>query len=357
MKKRITALLLCLITLFSLVSCGDDLPEGAELPEGMQYAGGETDGFYLFVPEAWTLSSLDGVVGAFVSTLDHSSVSLARVEKPKEVSIADYFKETVREDMPFESFALVKEEGTARTFGNIAKGAVAYEYTYSYKPYEKDSVTYRTMQLFGEFGGSFYCFTYTASDEKRSEDQTYFQAHLEEVNEIIDAIRFVTPKPLEENKESYEKDGDGYLLIAKKRQVGFDLYMHPDWECTMASGFVEATAKDGASINISEARDTGVVVTEYFKKRKSDLERYTDGAVTVVTDGENIEFGNAHQALAYEYTYTYRGTQYHTYQVMIVHEKIPLFLQKGYVFTFTAPETAYAQQLDTVKKMIGKVKF
>ena len=29
MKKRIIALLLCFITLFSLVSCGDKLPEGS----------------------------------------------------------------------------------------------------------------------------------------------------------------------------------------------------------------------------------------------------------------------------------------------------------------------------------------
>ena len=356
MKKRITALLLCLITLFSLVSCGDDLPEGAKLPEGMQYAGGEENGFLMYVPEEWTLSSLDGVIGAFVSSLDHSSVSLARVEKPKEVSIADYFKESMK-DMPFESFKLVKEEGTARTFGNIAKGAVAYEYTYTYKPYGKDAVSYRTMQLLGEFGGRLYCFTYTATEAKKTEDKTYFQTHLDNVNAIIDAVQFVTPKATTKDKESYEKDADGYLLVAKKNACGFDLYMHPDWECTMASGFVEVIAKDGASINISEARDTGVVVTEYFKKRKSDLERYTDGAVTVVTEGESITFGNADQAIAYEYTYTYRGTAYHTYQVMVVHEKIPLILQKGYVFTFTAPEASYDQQLDTVKKMIGKVKF
>ena len=79
--------------------------------------------------------------------------------------------------------------------------------------------------------------------------------------------------------------------------------------------------------------------------------------MTTVTDGEKITFGNADRAIAYEYTYTYRGAEYHTYQVMVVHEKIPLILQKGYVFTFTAPEAAYAEQIETVKKMIGKVNF
>ncbi len=354
MKKRFLALLLCLITLFSLVSCGDDLPDGAELPEGMQYAGGETEGFFMYVPEEWTLTSLDNVVGAFVSTLDHSSVSLACVEKPQGVSIADYFKITMG-DMPYESFALIKD-GVSRTFGNIAKG-VAYEYTYSYKPYEKDAVPYRTMQLLGEFGGRLYCFTYTAQDTKKSEEKTYYQTHLDDVNAVIDALKFIDPRPEGNDEASYPKDGDGYLRISKKRTSGFDFFMHPDFECTMTGGIVEVQGKDGASINITEARDTGVVVNDYFAKRKSDLERYTDGPVTPVTEGEPITFGNADRALAYEYTYTYRGTEYRTYQVMIVHEKIPLILQKGYVFTFTAPEAAYGSQLDAVKKMMEKVKF
>ena len=354
MKKRITALLLCLITLFSLVSCGDDLPEGAELPEGMQYAGGETEGFFMYVPEEWTLSSLDGIVGAFVSTLDHSSVSLAKVEKPAEVSIDDYFKKTMQ-DMPYEGFTLVND-GVSRTMGNI-ETAVAYEYTYSYKPYEKDAVSYRTMQLLGEFGGRLYCFTYTAEDSLKSEDKTYYQTHLDDVNTVIDSLKFIEPMSASADKGSYPADADGYLQITKKRFSGFDFYMHPDWECTMSGGIVEACGKDGASINISEARDTGVVITDYFAKRKSDLERYTDGPVTPVTEGAQITFGNADRASAYEYTYTYRGTEYHTYQVMIVHEKIPLILQKGYVFTFTAPEAAYGSQIDAVKKMMEKVKF
>ena len=354
MKKRIAALLLCLITLFSLVSCDDGLPDGAELPEGMQYAGGETEGFFMYVPEEWTLSSLEGVVGAYVSSLDHSSVSLARVEKPAEVSIADYFA-GVMADMPYADYTLVKN-GVARSVGNVTKGT-AYEYTYSYKPYEKDAIAYRTMQLFAEFGGRLYCFTYTAQDTKKTEDKTYFTLHLEDVNAVIDALKFIDPMEKQSATVTYEADGDGYLQISKKRTAGFAFYMHPDWECTMSSGTVELQGKGGASINLAEARDTGVAVDEYFKKRKSDLERYTDGPVTSVKEGETVPFGNADKAIAYEYTYTYRGTQYHTYQVMIVHEKIPLLLQKGYVFTFTAPETVYAAELASVMKMIGKVTF
>ncbi len=359
MKKRIVALLLCIITLLSLVSCGDDLPEGANLPEGMQYAGGEAHGFYLYVPEEWTLSSMDNVVGAFVSNLDISSVSLAQVEKAKDMSIDAYFKSTM-EDMPFEDYKLEKD-GIDYLLGSVnAKG---YEFTYTYKPYgAKDGETnkYRVMQLFGEYQGRLYVFTYTALDEKKSttSEKTYFQTHIENVNKIIESVQFVTPKSTADTKTDYKKDGDGYLQVAQKRTSGFNLYMHPDWRCTMSSGIVEIVAPSGkANINITEAKDTGVVVSEYWAKRKSDLERYTEGTITVLKENEAVTFGNADQALAYEYTYTYRGETYHIYQVILVHEKIPVFLHKGYVFTFTATEESFATHFEAVKKMMAKVEF
>ena len=350
--KKIVALLLCLITLFSLVSCGNDLPEGAELPEGMQYAGGAPYGFYLYVPEEWTLTAMDDIVGAFVSTLDLSSVSMTRVQRTADMDIDTYFKSTMA-DMPFEDYTLV-QDGVSRLLGDItAKG---YEYTYSYKPYEKDTQTYRVMQVIGEREGAFYIFTYTALDELKNAEKTYFQAHAEDVNTVLDSIQFVAPASEENEATEYEKDGDGYLLVSKKRISGFDFFMHPDWKCTLSSGIVEVSSPDGnAKINMTEAKDTGVVVSDYWEKRKSDLERYTDGAITVIKENEETAFGDADQALAYEYTYTYRGKTYHTYQVILVHSKIPVFLQKGYVFTFTATEDAYAAHIDAVLKMIEKV--
>lgn len=353
MKKRIIALLLCFITLFSLVSCGEKLPEGLEIPEGMQLAGGEAQGFYLFVPEEWTLSSQDGVIGAYFSTLDHSSVSLARVHPEAGETIDGYFKRTM-EDMPFEGYKLEKE-GVALKLGNIAK-AYAYEYTFDYPAYGKETAQKQhALQVIGAYKERTFVFTYTASDEIKANEKTYYQTHIEAVNEMINAIVFTEPKPITAEDPSYEKDADGYFLAAKKRSCGFNLYVHPDWECTISSGIAEATAKDGSSFNLGEARDTGVVVSDYFKKRISDLERYTDGKITVIYENKETAFGNADQALAYEYTYTFRGEAYHTYQVIMVHEKIPFFLKKGYVFTFTATEDNYADRIEEVKRMIAKV--
>ena len=352
--KKIVALLLCLLSLFSLASCGNDLPEGAELPDGMQYAGGAPYGFYLYVPEEWTLTAMDDIVGAFVSTLDLSSVSMTKVKKPAEMDIDAYFKSTMQ-DIPFEDYKLEKD-GVSRLLGTVS--AKGYEYTYSYKPYEKDAQTYRVMQVIGERNDALYIFTYTALDELKNAEKTYFQTYAEDVNTILDSIQFVTPIAEADDKTDYQKDADGYLLVSEKRLAGFDFYMNPDWECKLSSGIVEVATADGkANINITEAKDTGVVVSDYWSKRKSDLERYTDGAITVIKENETTAFGNADAALAYEYTYTYRGETYHTYQVILVHEKIPVFLRKGYVFTFTATEDAYAMHMDAVQKMIAKVKL
>ncbi len=350
--KKIVALLLCLITLLSLVSCGSDLPDGAELPDGMQYAGGAPYGFYLYVPEEWTLTAMDDIVGAFVSTLDLSSVSMTKVKKPADMDIDAYFKNTMK-DMPFEDYTL-KQDGVSRLLGKIS--AKGYEYTYSYKPYEKDTQTYRVMQVIGEHKGELYVFTYTALDELKNAEKTYFQTYAEDVNTILDSIQFVEPTTESPEAADYEKDSDGYLLVSQKRLSGFNFYMHPDWECTLSGGIVEVSSSDGkAKINITEAKDTGVVVSDYWSKRKSDLERYTDGPINVIKENEAVSFGNADQALAYEYTYTYRGEIYHTYQVILVHDKIPVFLKKGYVFTFTATEDAYATHIENVQNMMAKV--
>lgn len=359
MKKRIVALLLCILSLLALTACGDDLPEGAVLPDGMQYAGGEPYGFYLYVPEEWTLSSLDSTVGAFVSNLDISSVSLTSVEKPKEVDIDSYFKASMT-DMPFEDYKLEKE-GVSRLMGTVSgKG---YEFTYTYKPYgakENETNKYRVMQVFGEHQGRLYVFTYTALDEQKNvgSETTYFQAHIDNVNKILDSVQFVTPKSAPASQTSYEKDADGYFKVANKRTSGFDFFMHPDWNCTLSGGIVEMVSPDkNATVNITEAKDTGVIVSEYFAKRKSDLARYTDDGITVLSENQAVEFGNADQALAYEYTYSYRGKTYHTYQVILIHEKIPVLLHKGYVFTFTATEESYQTHIESVKKMIAKVTF
>ena len=350
--KKIVALLLCLLSLFSLASCGNDLPEGAELPEGMQYAGGAPYGFYLYVPEEWTLTAMDEIVGAFVSTLDLSSVSMTRVQKPDGMDIDAYFKDAMA-DIPFEDYTLAKD-GVSLLLGSVS--AKGYEYTYSYKPYEKDAQTYRVMQVIGEYKGELYVFTYTALDELKDAENTYFGAHIEDVNEILESLQFVDKATVSTEAAEYEKDADGYLLVSEKKLAGFNFYMDPAWECTLSGGIVEVTAADGkASINMTEAKDTGVVVSDYWSKRKSDLERYTDGAITVIKENEATVFGNADAALAYEYTYTYRGQSYHTYQVILVHEKIPVFLRKGYVFTFTATEDVYATHMDAVQKMIAKV--
>ena len=362
MKKRIVALMLALLSLFALVSCGKgDLPEGAELPEGMQYAGGAPYGFYLYVPEEWTLSSIDDVVSAFVSTLDLSSVSMTRLEKPTGVDIDGYFKATM-EDMPFENYTLLKD-GVERTFGTannktVVKGK-SYEYTYSYKPYKSEEAQqYRVLQIFVEYEGRLYAFTYTALDEKKSEDKTYFATYIDKVDKIIESVQFVSPAKINEAAKDYEKDGDGYLNVASKRLSGFDFYMHPDWECTLTGGIVEAVSPDGkASLNITESKDNGVSPTEYFAKRKSDLERYTGEDITVIHQDKKSTFGDADTAWSYEYTYTYRGKTYHTYQVLIVDEIIPAFYYKGYVFTFTATEDSYPTHIESVNKMIAKVDF
>ena len=86
-----------------------------------------------------------------------------------------------------------------------------------------------------------------------------------------------------------------------------------------------------------------------------------DGNYLADPDGEKViayktvEFGNADAANAYEYTFTYNGSEYHVYQVIAVEGWTLSY--RGYVFTYTAKEANYSLHIDDVMKTIEKVDF
>jgi hypothetical protein len=68
-----------------------------------------------------------------------------------------------------------------------------------------------------------------------------------------------------------------------------------------------------------------------------------------------IDFGNADAANAYEYTFTYNGSDYRVYQVIAVEGWTLSY--RGYVFTYTAKADNYSAHIDDIMKTIKKVDF
>jgi hypothetical protein len=167
---------------------------------------------------------------------------------------------------------------------------------------------------------------------------------------------------------------------------GFDLYIPEDYMVIDASGIVSAKISDGASIVISKAAETGKSVLDYLLERRSDVieiadkDSFSDVKMTVAkpvnteseyfkqtdedgnlkwtasvlpeTDSEMC-FGNIADGkiAAYEYKYSFGGKEYHVYQILGADSF------NGYVFTYTALESEYAEHLDEIKAILTKVDF
>ena len=86
MKRILFVFCLLTLVLFLFSACAK-----SEVPEGMTPASDpDLDGFTLYVPKGYTIDRSTGVLTAYVSTLDPTSVS-AVIVSPTEKTLADYF--------------------------------------------------------------------------------------------------------------------------------------------------------------------------------------------------------------------------------------------------------------------------
>ncbi len=344
MKKKILSLLLVFTLCFALVACDK---EGDETPEGMKSAcEGNSLGFTMYVPEGWVTSSYGTIASAYVSNLDTSSVSLVRVDLGA-VAFEDYVKTSLEKSQNAPTYL---EEGKAVNLGN-AKRALSYVYTYNYGEY-----AFQFMQVLAEAqDGGVYLFTYGASNSEKYEGETYYQSHLTEVTSIMGAIVFGTKTDVALEEVVYGTDDDGYKLVSDEKTAGFSLYIPETFRATLSLGIVLAEAQDGANVTVAEATATGVAVREYYENRLAEVEVLFD-EVREITELTECQLGNSVQACYAEYSYKDGENVYRVYQVIAVSGG-SMFSQKGYVFTYTAPEGVYGAHMDEVQKMMEKIRF
>jgi phosphopantetheine adenylyltransferase len=104
---------------------------------------------------------------------------------------------------------------------------------------------------------------------------------------------------------------------------------------------------------MTEATSVGVTVKDYWEIRKKELSVFVDD---LTYDEDKVlqlreDVGNANQAASFEYSYTYNGTKHKTYQVLA----ITVF--RGYVFTYTATENNYPNNLSEVENIVKGLNF
>lgn len=342
--KKLLSLLLVLCLSFTLFACKND---GDDAPEGMKAVGGDGAlGFTFYVPEAWIDSSYGSIASAYLSSLDTSSVSLVRVDLGG-VAFEEYVKGSLSASKNEVTYL---EEGKAVNVGN-AKRALSYVYSYLYGEY-----TYQFMQVLCEAeDGACYLFTYGASAQDKTEGKSFYASHLDEVAQMLASVKF--GKALGETTEEvvYGRDADGYKLVSDEKTCGFAFYIPESFKAELSLGIVLAVAEDNATVTVAEATSTGMAVRAYYENRLAELRLlYED--VTEVTALTECTIGNSSEACYAEYSYRDGENTYRVYQVIAVGGG-SIFGQKGYVLTYTAPDTVYENHLDELAKMMEKIRF
>lgn len=349
--KRILSLLLLIASITGLVSCrkkNDDIPEGMQLVRG-----GSDIGYYMYVPEEWTVSNQGNISAAYVSKIDSTSATYTETEHP-ETSLPEYFAKSTESYTPDMKFTLLSSEnGVEYTFGNAEK-ALMFEFDFEYANHK-----FRSMQILAEFEGRFGIFTFTSFAENLSSaDDNQYDYYKEKRDKIISEFKYVT-KSGDTSVPNYEVN-DGYKLISDEKTAKFKLYVPESFEVQYSSGIVSASFPDGSSVNMSKATQTNVRVDDYLNRRIEELKAIVSDVNIVKHKNEdgsesnfnaNVSLGNAKSAAAQEYTYVYNGVTYHVYQVCAITQ------WNGFVFTYTAAEDNYYKNLDTVKEIAKRIEF
>lgn len=357
--KRIIALLISLLAIMGLVAC-DESSDG--VPEGMQLVyGSDSDGYYFYAPEAWTLSNTGNIKAAYVSKINTTSVSFAEVKFECEGDKSDYFfnsyfNEHLPELQKMKNFSPVNILGTPINFGMgeyAATKAVQYIYSYEYKNFP-----FGFMQILVEHDGRFYIFTYSAQNTAEEGTTPNYENHRDDLKSVIENFRFVTPTAPSTDTTEYQRDADGYILISDKKLALFDLYVPEKFVPDYSSAIVSAThTDDGSNISITKASPTGKGAIDYWNERKTELASIFGNFTVIQENAETIKLGNSSSTLygdwdwSYEYTYIHEGKQHHVFQIFAINGF------DVYVFTYTAFEENYQTHMPEVLKVIEKVRF
>ena len=169
--KKILSVILVLCMMLSFAACAKD--DGT--PDGMKNVAGETDGFYLYVPQSWSENN-NGVVGAKYSNTDTSNISVTAYGGSEYATVEEYWNDFKAKVPSIATEFEVVTENEAKVIGGMNAAQYVFKMT-------SGEVKYQIKQIFVSYSNIMYVITYTATEEK-------FDAHADDVQKIIDEFKF-----------------------------------------------------------------------------------------------------------------------------------------------------------------------
>ena len=171
--KPVLLLLLSAVLLFSSVGCSKD----KYVPVGMKAISSDIIDYKIYIPTEWTADLSTGVVSAYYSDKDHSSVNVTAFQLDSaETTVKDFwlsYEDTLKQTIA--DFEYVTEAETM-----LWDGKSAEKYVYTGKVGGNE---YKFMQVLMITYGTVYIFTYTSTAE-------LYDSHLDDVNKIIENMSF-----------------------------------------------------------------------------------------------------------------------------------------------------------------------
>lgn len=171
--KTSTKILCALMAVLCLALCAcQKNPADVNVPSGMQLASSEIVDYYLFVPSDWRLDLSGGMVSAFKSSTDPTSVSVMTWETP----YADDTPADVWEMYKGEFEAVFAEFTVESSTSLLLDGVAAEKYVYTGKLAEN---TFRYTQVIAVRHSAAYLITFTEITSAQAD-------HTEEITAILD---------------------------------------------------------------------------------------------------------------------------------------------------------------------------
>ena len=324
MKHIVKYLILCLVIMLFLASCGTN--QTSDVPEGYVLASiPQQDGFSLYVPDGWTTYYTGDILQVYVSSVDRSSLSVATVDSaltPKE-----YFEASRSGfEQKYTDFTIV-EQDEAQLSG---KDAFHVFFTATYQ-----EIPYGFRQAIID-GGDGLLFVLTCSAENVTTEQLPTSRLAQHQKDFVDIVAYftVTGKPQERPEPTFacENTPQGMKCAGDETVLGCHFFVPESYTISISDGAVMAVAEDGSNVQLMPLQES-----DYHNYLKSLLDQYKKiyQNITVICAGDTVEYVGEMPILRLALTLEEDGVLYHVEQHVILAHK-GVLTRSYYLLTFVA---------------------
>ena len=331
MIKKLLALILALLMLLLMTSCGGD----SDVPEDMQSATLAGEPFSLYVPKSWVLNVGSGVSGAFISPNDKTMVTARYYTPEQEMTVEEYVTLCADGYKSMPDFCITERAPA------VLGGKDAVKLTYTVTENGRSMTCFQITTLHN--GDMVSLHGYCPTD--------LWSLREEEFGQII-SVFVLREKSVPQGEELTDKQTPDGFEIASAEKIEYRMYVPKNWICDAASGISEAYYPESEKSNVTVTSYTpseSISVQDHFaaceEEYRTTLPNYerTDEPTQRTLGGRTA------------YTYTYRATVDGV--EFCIMQTICAYNEMIYSFTYTATAEKYDLHMNDVEAMLNAFRF